>query len=197
MTKTTENTALEIVSPADPKSGSDAFVFLPAGSARKDGLTFEPGDDLLAETGPVDIQMSEFSSGVMLSFADTATAGLPGLATAPAEPQSILIPVDGAMLPAETLASLLALPVSDAVLKTEAGASLASGGGSVYQDNMGERAAGLAAQDVLVGVEPADRDAEVVDTTGDGNFDTLGVTLDNYRGDLGLDDLQLVHQAAA
>ena len=86
MTKTTENTALEIVSPADPKSGSDAFVFLPAGSARKDGLTFEPGDDLLAETGPVDIQMSEFSSGVMLSFADTATAGLPGLATAPAEP---------------------------------------------------------------------------------------------------------------
>ncbi len=187
MTKTTENTLLDIVSPADPKSGSDAFVFLPAGSARKDGLTFEPSDEVLAETGPADIQMSELSGGAMLSFADTATA----------EPQPILIPADGAMLPAEVLASLLALPVSDAVLETEAGASLASGGGSVYQDDMGDPAAGLLAQDVLVGVEPADRDAEVVDTTGDGNFDTLGVTLDNYRGDLGLDDLQLVHQAAA
>ncbi len=124
MTKTTENTLLEIVSPADPKSGSDSFVFLPAGSARKDGLTFEPSDEVLTETGPADIQMSELSGGAMLSFADTATA----------EPQPILIPADGAMLPAEVLASLLALPVNDAVLETEAGASLAGGGGSVYRD---------------------------------------------------------------
>ncbi len=165
MTKTTENTALEILSPADPKAGSESFVFLPAGSARKDGLTFEPSDEALAETGPADIQMSEFSGGAMLSFADIATA----------EPQPILIPADGAMLPAEVLASLLALPVNDAVLETEAGASLSSGGGSVYRDDTGEPAAGLLAQGVIDGRElaagtpPEDQDDRVTaPVSGDG-----------------------------
>ncbi len=165
MTKTTENTALEIVSPADPKSGSESFVFLPVGSARKDGLTFEPSDEALAETGPADIQMSEFSGGAMLSFADIATA----------EPQPILIPADGAMLPAEVLASLLALPVNDAVLETEAGASLSSGGGSVYRDDSGDPAAGLLAQGVIDGRElaagtpPEDQDDRVTaPVSGDG-----------------------------
>ncbi|MEE9480450.1 MAG: type I secretion C-terminal target domain-containing protein [Kiloniellales bacterium] len=165
MTKTTENTALEIVSPADPKSGSEYFVFLPAGSARKDGLTFEPSDEALAETGPADIQMSELSGGAMLSFADIATA----------EPQPILIPADGVMLPAEVLASLLALPVNDAVLETEAGASLSSGGGSVYRDDSGDPAAGLLAQGVIDGRElaagtpPEDQDDRVTAlVSGDG-----------------------------
>ncbi len=165
MTKTTENTALEILSPADPKAGSESFVFLPAGSARKDGLTFEPSDEALAETGPADIQMSELSGGAMLSFADIATT----------EPQPILIPADGAMLPAEVLASLLALPVNDAVLETEAGASLSSGGGSVYLDDTGDPAAGLLAQggldgrELAAGTPPEDQDDRVTaPVSGDG-----------------------------
>ncbi len=36
------------------------------------------------------------------------------------------------------------------------------------------------------------RDATVnLDNDGDGSFETLLMTLDNYRGDLGLDDIQV------
>ena len=36
------------------------------------------------------------------------------------------------------------------------------------------------------------RDATVnLDSDGDGSFETLLMTLDNYRGDLGLDDIQV------